>query len=678
MSSFLLEQPELLTLVAVTAASALAYFLTRYPSRSGGGGGAAQPALSRDIGDGVRVSSLCTGTDLLDDPYDGVETLADAFLHGLEFTGDGPCLGHREGDTYIWMSYRELATRLRFFGSGLIAEGIPAGGEKKIGIIGINCKDWVVAQLGAVFYNIVFVPMYDTLGDDAVSHILQQTACEIVIAHPNKLAKMRTFLGAGPNKVKMIVKMCEAPTEEECTEFQDLNVRLCSFTEIEALGEASPKDHFLPKPEDVYTICYTSGTTGIPKGAIITHQNMTTTMAGVMKTNSDFILSPADVHFSYLPLCHLFEMSVHLFTYTAGASIGFYSGSPLVIAEDIRILRPTVFPAVPRVLNKFMEKIKKTIAAKGAVASWLFEKALASKSADLERGVMRLTIWDRLLLGKIRESFGGRINLIATGAAPILPETLNFFRAVFNSNVYEGFGQTESTAGCTFTQPGDFVGGHVGPPLPSNYIKLVDSEETGHFVRDGQGEVCVKGKNVFKGYYLNPETTAEALDPEGWLHTGDIGIWNPQGCLRIVDRKKYIFKTSIGEYIAPEKIENVFELHELVQQMFIDGDSSKPKIAAVVIPDPDNFQKWVARFEKGGMDGEALLEDPEINSAFLTEINAFAKSKLKPFELIAKMRLTDTAMSIENDFLTPTFKKKRPGLKRHFSKSFEIMYSEIH
>ena len=448
--------------------------------------------------------------------------------------------------------------------------------------------------------------------------------------------------------------------------------------DIEAAGSADPRKFCVPATEDIYTICYTSGTTGIPKGAMISHQNMTTTMAGVILTNPDFKLSPEDVHFSYLPLCHLFEMNVHMFTYSAGASIGFFSGSPLEIPEDIRILRPSVFPAVPRILNKFMDRIKKTVSDKGFLATWLFEKALASKTADLHAGLMRRSIWDTIILQKIRDAFGGRISLIATGAAPVLPETLNFFRAVFGANVYEGFGQTESTAGCTFTQPGDYTGGHVGPPLPSNYIKLVDSKDTGHFVSEGKGEVCVKGKSVFMGYYKDEVNTRAALDDEGWLHTGDIGEWNELGCLKIIDRKKYIFKTSQGEYIAPEKIENIYELHDLVQQMFIDGDSTKPRIAAVVIPDQERFEKWAAGLGKDGRSFHELLEDPEVNSKFLALINTAAKQKLKGFELIAKIRLVDVVLTVENDLVTPTFKKKRPCLKRHFSQMFDVMYSEIH
>ena len=674
MSRFMLDQPEVLAVSVslVSAATALAYYLTRPNSPRQ----AASP-LSRDIGGGVRISSLCPTNEVIDKPYDGVETLYDAFQRGLRISGDSQCMGHRNGDKFVWTTYNEVEKRAKDFGSGLVAEGIKPGGDIYIGIIGVNCLDWVVAQLGSVFYSVVFVPMYDTLGDEAMSHILQKTGCQIVVAHPDKVAKMANFLRAGSHEVRVVVKMVADPSTEEKSEFQELGVAIKSMQDIEGLGQAAPQEVVPPAPEDVYTICYTSGTTGIPKGALISHQNMTTTMAGVMLTNSDFILSPEDVHFSYLPLCHLFEMNVHMFVYTAGASVGIYSGTPLAIPDDIRILQPTVFPAVPRVLNKFKDKIQKSVAEKGAIAQWIFEKALESKFADLKKGIMRQNIWDKILLQKIRDMFGGKINLIATGAAPVLPETLNFFRAVFAANVYEGFGQTESTAGSTFTQPFDFIGGHVGPPLPGNLVKLVDSDETGHFVKDGKGEVCVKGKNVFMGYYKDEKNTKAALDDEGWLHTGDIGEWNPAGCLRIIDRKKYIFKTSLGEYIAPEKIENMYELHGMVQQMFIDGNTSKSKIAAVIIPDEDNLQKWAATIGKGGMSYSELLEDPVVNTKFITVVNAFAKTKLKSFELAAKIRLVDVALTVENDMVTPTFKKKRPCLKRHFSQMFDVMYSEI-
>ena len=677
MSMFMLDQSEAVIGISVSVASAatvLLYYLTRPHSPHSR---RADTPLSRDIGGAVRISSICPTDDVIDTPYDGVETLYDAFSRGKKISGDNPCLGRRDGEQYRWVTYNELADRVHNFGSGLVAEGIPAGGDVYIGIIGINCIDWVVAQIGAVHYSIVFVPMYDTLGDEAMCHILSQTGCQIVVAHPQKVEKMRNFLSSGSRSVRVIVKMCDNPTEQEIIDFKEQGVAIKSMQDIEEQGLKHPQPHLPPKPNDLYTICYTSGTTGIPKGAMISHENMTTTMAGVMLTNSDFVLTPDDVHFSYLPLCHLFEMNVHMFTYTAGAAIGFYSGSALELPDDIRILRPSVFPAVPRVLNKFMEKIKKTIASKGALATWIFERALASKSADLRKGIMQKDIWDRIILQKVRDGFGGKISLIATGAAPVLPETLNFFRAVFGANVYEGFGQTESTAGCTFTQPFDYNGGHVGPPLPNNLIKLVDSSETGHFVSEGKGEICVKGKNVFMGYYKDEENTSAALDEDGWLHTGDIGEWNSVGCLMVIDRKKYIFKTSLGEYIAPEKIENVYELHEMVQIAFIDGDSTKPKIAAIIIPDQELILRWAASIGKGSLSYEDLLLDQDTGSKFLTEINNHAKLMLNGFELIADVRLVDVTLTVENDLVTPTFKKKRPSLHRHFKSTFQTIYKDM-
>ena len=677
MSMFMLDQSEAVIGISVSVASAatlLLYYLTRPQSPSSK---RSDSALSRDIGGGVRISSICSSDDVNDNPYDGVETLYDAFARGRRISGDKPCLGRRVGEQFQWVTYNELSERVQNFGSGLVAEGVPAGGDIYIGIIGINCIDWVVAQLGAVHYSIVFVPMYDTLGDEAMCHILAQTGCQIVVAHPQKIEKMRNYLSSCSRQVKTIVKMSEDPTEKEILDFTGLNVAIKSMKDIEEKGINHPLPHLPPKPTGIYTICYTSGTTGIPKGALISHQNMTTTMAGVMLTNPDFILTPQDVHFSYLPLCHLFEMNVHMFSYTAGAGIGFYSGSALDLPDDIRILRPTVFPAVPRVLNKFMEKIKKTISSKGAIATWLFERALSSKSSDLSRGIMQKDIWDRIILQKVRDGFGGRISLIATGAAPVLPETLNFFRAVFGANVYEGYGQTESTAGCTFTQPFDFKGGHVGPPLPSNLMKLVDSSETGHFVSEGKGEICVKGKNVFMGYYKDEENTKAVLDEDGWLHTGDIGEWNSAGCLMVVDRKKYIFKTSLGEYIAPEKIENVYEIHELVQIAFVDGDSTKPKIVAVIIPDQELFVKWAASIGKGNLSFAELLTDEDTTSKFLRVINDHAKKMLNGFELLADIRLVDVTLTVENDLVTPTFKKKRPSLHHHFSSTFQAMYKQI-
>lgn len=265
-----------------------------------------------------------------------------------------------------------------------------------------------------------------------------------------------------------------------------------------------------------------------------------------------------------------------------------------------------------------------------------------------------------------------------TGAAPISPTVLTFLRAALGCQFYEGYGQTECTAGCTLTMPGDWSAGHVGAPLPCNSVKLVDVPEMNYLAANGEGEVCVKGANVFLGYLKDPEKTAEAIDEEGWVHTGDIGKWLPNGTLKIVDRKKHIFKLAQGEYIAPEKIENVYMRSDAVAQVFVHGDSLQACLVAVVVPDPDFLSGWTKR--KLGLQGsyEELCGKAEVKAAILEDILRLGKEGgLKSFEQVKSIYVHTELFSIENGLLTPTMKAKRNDLRQHFRPQIDELYAGI-
>ncbi|NXL93990.1 ACSL6 ligase, partial [Alectura lathami] len=243
--------------------------------------------------------------------------------------------------------------------------------------------------------------------------------------------------------------------------------------------------------------------------------------------------------------------------------------------------------------------------------------------------------------------------------------------------VYEGYGQTECTAGCTFTTPGDWTSGHVGAPLPCNLIRLKDVEELNYFASKGEGEICVKGPNVFKGYLKDEEKTTEALDPEGWLHTGDIGKWLPNGTLRIIDRKKHIFKLAQGEYIAPEKIENIYIRSDPVAQVYVHGDSLQAFLVGIVVPDSEVMPGWA---KKRGFDGTyaELCKNKELQRAIMEDMVRLGKeSGLHSFEQVKAIHIHSDMFSVQNGLLTPTLKAKRPELRDYFKKQIEELYSSI-
>jgi long-chain acyl-CoA synthetase len=278
-----------------------------------------------------------------------------------------------------------------------------------------------------------------------------------------------------------------------------------------------------------------------------------------------------------LPLAHIFETIVMNLCLYGAAAIGFYQGDTLKIVEDLQALRPTVFVSVPRLYNRIYDKVVGGAKAKGGIAALLFEKALATKIHNLhETGALTHGFWDRLVFSKVTAQLGlDRCRIMITGSAPIAPKVKDFMRVACGARIIEGYGLTETAAAATISHPDDASNGHVGIPTICSEIKLVDVPEMDYRSTNAPptGEVCVRGPNVFQGYYKDKAKTDEAFDGSGWFHTGDIGRWNADGTLSIIDRKKNIFKLAQGEYVAAEKIENVMARCALVGSCFIHGDS---------------------------------------------------------------------------------------------------------
>ncbi|NWS58280.1 ACSL6 ligase, partial [Chunga burmeisteri] len=343
--------------------------------------------------------------------------------------------------------------------------------------------------------------------------------------------------------------------------------------------------------------------------------------------------------------------------YCHGGRIGFFQGDIRLLSDDMKALRPTIFPVVPRLLNRMYDKIFSQ--ADTSLKRWILEFAAKRKKAEVRNGIIRNdSLWDKLFFNKIQVS-----NLRS--------------EYLFLCQVYEGYGQTECTAGCTFTTPGDWTSGHVGAPLPCNLIRLKDVEELNYFASKGEGEICVKGPNVFKGYLKDEEKTTEALDQEGWLHTGDIGKWLPNGTLKIIDRKKHIFKLAQGEYIAPEKIENIYIRSDPVAQIYVHGDSLQAFLVGIVVPDSEVMPGWA---KKRGFDGTyaELCKNKELQQAIMEDMVRLGKeSGLHSFEQVKAIYIHSDMFSVQNGLLTPTLKAKRPELRDYFKKQIEELYSSI-
>jgi len=371
-----------------------------------------------------------------------ISTLHDVFMNGLKNSKGGPCLGWRPSNTadFQWLTYNQVLDQVKEFGSGLISKGATTDVEQMIGIFSQNRVEWKIVEQTCNSYSMVLVPLYDTLGAKAIEHIV--TLCELKIVVVDTNLKVDTLLKGvedGKYSIKLLIVVKE-PTSEMTEKAKIAGVELLSFKAVCALGKSAIKPFVPPKPTDMHTICFTSGTTGLPKGAMLSHRNLVSNITGVwLLGKKDFLnVTNVDVHISYLPLAHVFERVMSGMMYYAGGSVGFFQGDIKLLMGDVAALKPTVFPMVPRLINRMYDKIHQG-SASSRVKSLLIGLATNSKLSKLHNGtVTRNTWWDTLVFRKVQNLFGGRARICITGAAPISVDVLNFMRCALGVNFTEG------------------------------------------------------------------------------------------------------------------------------------------------------------------------------------------------------------------------------------------------
>ncbi|NXI66593.1 ACSL5 ligase, partial [Anseranas semipalmata] len=628
---------------------------------------------------GARRSALLTDNNLLSYYFEDAKTLYEAFQRGLHASGNGNCLGYRKpNQPYQWLTYKQVLDRAEYLGSGLLQKGCKPSPNQFIGIFAQNRPEWIISEYACYTYSMVAVPLYDTLGPEAIVYIVNKADISIVICDkPEKAQVLLENCEQGKTPCMKTIILMDLFDKELKDRGAKVGVEILALQEVEELGRNNIREPNPPKPEDLCIVCFTSGTTGNPKGAMLTHENVVANAAAFLRSTEDTVeCTSSDISISYLPLAHMFERVVQTVLYSCGAKVGFFQGDIKLLTDDMKTLKPTLFPVVPRLLNRIYDKIQS--GAKTPVKKFLLNFAIAMKMAEVKQGIIRNdSILDQLIFKKIQENMGGRVRIMVTGAAPISPSVLKFLRAALGCQIFEAYGQTECSAGCTFSMPGDWTTGHVGPPLACNIIKLDDVEEMNYFSSNNEGEVCIKGPNVFKGYLEDPEKTAEAIDKDGWLHTGDIGKWMPNGTLKIIDRKKNIFKLAQGEYIAPEKIENVYIRSAPVAQVFVHGESLRSCLIGIVVPDPETLPEFAAKL---GIKAsyEDICKNPAVKKAILEDLVRLGKEAgLKSFEQVKDLYIHTEPFSVENGLLTPTLKAKRAELVKLFQKQIEALYSTM-
>ncbi|KAK4053286.1 medium-chain fatty acid-CoA ligase faa2 [Microbotryomycetes sp. JL221] len=642
----------------------------------------------------------------------GVTTAYHGFELGLKHNPEAPCMGSRPWDsakgdwstTFEWMTYNQVAERRTNLGAGvmkLAQDGVLGQGVTDHFVIGVWCTnrpEWQLVNQGAAAYSNTLVSLYDTLGPNVVEYCINHSQTRIVFAAATHIPKLLKLAKQIPS-VKAIVcveswdsiaaKATRPHSSAEQT-FKEWgasqDVAVYDITEIEDLGAKNPLPHQPPTPQDMGMICYTSGTTGNPKGAVLRHSALAAAAIATLHGGS---MSVGEIYFSYLPLSHIYERFCEDSCLTAGVAIGYSCGDNLRLLEDMQLLGPTIFASVPRVLNRIYQALKAATIDAPGLKGKLARKAFADKLSNLrENGSHTHAFWDRIIFNKVKKAVGGRLKWISSGSAPINPDVLDFLKVAFSCSVTEGYGQTENCGTCVVCLEHDNKpNGTVGPPRAGVELKLVDVPDMEYFTTDKpypRGEIMARGAMVISEYLHEPEKTKETVTEDGWLHTGDIGLIDEAGRLKIIDRIKNLVKLSQGEYVALEKVENVYGLCPLIAQIYIHGDSLRDHVVAIVVPDPATFAPFASRVlgqQIPATDVSALLNasrDKRVINALAKELEPYARdARLLKYEAIGQdIYLHLDPFTSENDLLTPTFKTKRNVAAKVFKDQIRQLYEQ--
>ncbi|MFQ5928067.1 MAG: AMP-dependent synthetase/ligase [Acidobacteriota bacterium] len=577
-------------------------------------------------------------------------------------------------DGWISVSTQEFCSRSESMALGLLGLGLARG--DRVGLFMESNLHFCVADMACLIAGLIDVPIYLTHAPSAIRFVLQHTeARALVLTHLHALETITPFLGELP-QLKTIV-VVEAAEEDLWTERARLptDLQLISVDEVLTRGRVREED----KPgsskelkseihaQDLATIVYTSGTTGTPKGVMLTHENIS---FNVLASFSRLVgLEPqlAGVVISFLPLSHSFARTIQYGFLNYGYSV--YFTTPDSLAVHLKEIKPTIFAAVPRVLDKLYDRIleaggelrgiRKSIFQWGLRTAQIFE--LGKKPSRFYSS--KYAIVDRLVYSKWRAALGGRLEFVVCGGAPLRADLVNIFAAA-GVNVLQGYGLTETSPIISCNLPETNRAGTVGAPLVGVEVAIAED-----------GEILTRGPHVMRGYYRNPQATGEVVDEKGWFHTGDVGEFTSKGLLKVTDRKKDLFKLSTGKYVMPQLLESRLQKDSLVEHAVVVGAGRK-FCAALIFPDSENLKVYSRRKRlDSAMPAEELLKFPAVTSHFETLVEE-SNADLPHWSTIKRFKLVANRLTIENGMLTPTLKVRRAKVRKTFAEEISHLYTD--
>eukprot|EP00092_Neocalanus_flemingeri_P029333 GFUD01031845.1.p1 GENE.GFUD01031845.1~~GFUD01031845.1.p1 ORF type:complete len:722 (+),score=229.22 GFUD01031845.1:206-2371(+) len=593
---------------------------------------------------------------------------------------------------YRWMSYEEVDTLADNFGRGLRVLGQQPG--ENVCLYADTRAEWMVAAQASFKQSFPVVTIYTNLGEEAVVHGLAETKAEVVITSHELLPKFKKILAGNKDSVKIIVYM-ENPIKRTIVEgFRD-NVRIISFWDVLALGKKTANNNMMdvtaepvsPTAETPAIIMYTSGSTGVPKGVVLTHGNITKALSGFLYNLNPL---PDDMYIAYLPLAHVLELIGETMCIVWGTGVGYSHPNTLTDKStmvkrghkgDASVLKPTIMFCVPLILDRIYKGVTENIRKKGEFVSALMDFCIKYKLNCTRRGEVT-PIMDKLIFRSIRLLVGGRVRAILAGGAPLSEDTHDYLRTVLGAIILQGYGLTETSACGAIMSFEENSTGRVGPPVQGVHIRLVNWEEGNYTVTDKpwpRGEIYIGGANVAQGYYKNKDKTEEEFftdeEDRRWFKTGDVGQIEGDGTLRIIDRKKDLVKLQFGEYVSLGKVESVLKGCPVVANVCIFGESSKSYVVAVICPVKEILIEIAKKFGKEEMAWEEMMVDKDLTGAVLREVINHGKgARLEKFEVPGAVTLTGIEWTPETGLVTAALKLKRKPLQNHYKADNDRMY----
>ena len=582
-------------------------------------------------------------------------TIARLWTDAVAADRPGPAYLVESSDGWWEISWQEADERVRALANGLLARGVTKGDT--FAILARNSVDWALVDFALALIGAISVPVYASSAPRDVAYLLEHSeAVGVVCEDAEQLAKVEAVSE-------------ELPALRHVLTHHDLDGLAAHGRDSAASAPKALDDATAAiDEEDLYTIIYTSGTTGPPKGCMLRHRNYYE-MASVVDKMPRYYQQD-DLMLLYLPLAHNYGRLMLLLGVKVGFTIAFLA-DPLRVGEALAHVRPTVLPSVPRVYEKVYSGVQarfgEATGAKRRLIDWSLEIGREASSLEQAGSPVPSTlrakrgIADRLVLGKVREPFGGRLRLAGSGGAPLSKEIAEFFDAV-GIRITEGYGLTECTTACSVNTIDANRFGSVGRPLPDVEIRIAED-----------GEIEMRSPTVFKGYFKDPEATAEVLSPDGWLKTGDVGHLDEDGFLHITDRKKDILVTAGGKNVAPQNIENDLKTSTLVSQALVVGDE-RPYVAALITLDAAELARFASEHGLAG-DDATLSRDGRVRGAVQAVVDHANRDRSR-YEQVKRFAILPRDFTMEAGEITPTLKLRRRAVQEHFAAEIDALYSE--